>query len=170
MKRSLGCLVLEMLTGQQPWFGVKGNIMLLLANGQGPPIPTEGLSEAARNFLVLCFSVYESIISSKVIVSDPDTRPTALYLLTHSFVATMDSNFDFDVWMKSVTAKRAIILAERRANDGSSTDDTSDYDSHSDQSLSRNSNEDDEIESGEKSSVEEEEEEEAVDEYEEKRE
>lgn len=54
---SLGCLLLEMLTGHQPWYGVKGNIMLLLGSDQGPPIPSEGISEHAANFLKLCFSM-----------------------------------------------------------------------------------------------------------------
>ena len=54
---SLGCLILEMLTGHPPWHGVKGNIIFLLGKGQQPPIP-EGLSEQARDFLGHCFTVY----------------------------------------------------------------------------------------------------------------
>ena len=54
---SLGCLLLEMLTGQQPWHGVKTNIILLLGNGQSPPIP-DTVSPMARDFLDKCFIVY----------------------------------------------------------------------------------------------------------------
>ena len=41
---STGCLVLEMLTGNNPWHKATGNVIYLLGNGNAPPIPA-GLSE-----------------------------------------------------------------------------------------------------------------------------
>jgi hypothetical protein len=49
-------MALEMLTGEQPWTGVKGNIIILLGSGKAPPIP-EGLSPLAVDFIEQCFIV-----------------------------------------------------------------------------------------------------------------
>lgn len=52
---SLGCLVLEMLSGHQPWFNVRGNIIFLLGKGQSPPLP-EWFSDESKTFIKLCFA------------------------------------------------------------------------------------------------------------------
>lgn len=51
---SVGCLVLEMLTGHQPWHEVKGNVISMLGKGHSPPIP-RFLSETATDFIKRCF-------------------------------------------------------------------------------------------------------------------
>ncbi|KAI9192972.1 kinase-like domain-containing protein, partial [Polychytrium aggregatum] len=69
---SLGCLVLEMLTGIHPWHKVHGNIVYLLGTGNSPPIP-DSLSEASKAFINDC------------LVVDSERRSTAAQLLDHPF-------------------------------------------------------------------------------------
>ncbi|KAI8800246.1 kinase-like domain-containing protein, partial [Cladochytrium replicatum] len=69
---SLGCLVLEMLTGNHPWHKVRGNIIYALGTGNKPPVP-DTLGPIARDFLALCFTI------------DPEKRPTATDLISHPF-------------------------------------------------------------------------------------
>ena len=73
----VGCVVLEMLTGTHPWPARENHFAAMFEIVKcvtGPPIP-EGISADAKSFLDLCFQY------------DPDSRPTALQLLQHPFVA-----------------------------------------------------------------------------------
>ncbi|KAJ3119603.1 hypothetical protein HK098_005309 [Nowakowskiella sp. JEL0407] len=89
---SLGCLVLEMLTGHHPWHKVRGNIIYLLGTGNAPPLPST-LGANARSFLELCFTV------------DPEKRPTATDLLKHDFTAIDPLSFDFAKWVSAAEEK-----------------------------------------------------------------
>ncbi|KAJ3040330.1 hypothetical protein HK097_002584, partial [Rhizophlyctis rosea] len=82
---SLGCLVLEMLTGLHPWHKVRGNVIYLLGTGHSPPVP-DTLSDSARDFLGKCFTI------------DPEARPTATELLEHEFVDVDLETFGFAGW------------------------------------------------------------------------
>ncbi|KAJ4775514.1 protein kinase family protein [Rhynchospora pubera] len=71
---SLGCTVLEMLTGDLPYPGLERQQALFkIGKGERPPIPTT-LSNAARDFIDRCLQV------------DPEKRPSATDLLKHPFV------------------------------------------------------------------------------------
>ncbi|TKY74319.1 Mitogen-activated protein kinase kinase kinase 1 [Spatholobus suberectus] len=71
---SLGCTVLEMLTGQLPYCHLECmQALFRIGKGERPPIP-DSLSRDARDFILQCLQV------------DPNDRPTAAQLLNHSFV------------------------------------------------------------------------------------
>lgn len=76
---SLGCVVLEMHTGEQPWaLKPLEDVLELLSSNETvrpPQIPSDtGISLDGINFLQECFHV------------EPSGRPTAEELLSHSFV------------------------------------------------------------------------------------
>ncbi|CEG71156.1 Putative STE/STE11 protein kinase [Rhizopus microsporus] len=90
---SLGCTVIEMLTGSHPWLDL--NMLAALYNlgkYQAPPIP-EDITEDARDFLNKCFTI------------NPEERPTAEQLLEHSFVQP-DPTFEFKKYMKKAEIER----------------------------------------------------------------
>nr|XP_027795249.1 mitogen-activated protein kinase kinase kinase 4 isoform X2 [Marmota flaviventris] len=72
---SLGCVVIEMVTGKRPWHEYEHNFQIMYKVGMGhkPPIP-ERLSPEGKDFLSHCLE------------SDPKMRWTASQLLDHSFV------------------------------------------------------------------------------------
>jgi serine/threonine protein kinase len=76
---SLGCVVIEMLTGKHPWPELAmettpwSAMFKIAQSGHGPPRP-EDLSDDARSFLDACLSM------------DPAARPTAAQLLDHPWV------------------------------------------------------------------------------------
>ncbi|KAM4866258.1 mitogen-activated protein kinase kinase kinase 4 isoform 1-T1 [Thomomys bottae] len=72
---SLGCVVIEMVTGKRPWHEYEHNFQIMYKVGMGhkPPIP-ERLSPEGKDFLSRCLE------------SDPKLRWTASQLLDHSFV------------------------------------------------------------------------------------
>ncbi|XP_023555038.1 mitogen-activated protein kinase kinase kinase 4 isoform X6 [Octodon degus] len=72
---SLGCVVIEMVTGKRPWHEYEHNFQIMYRVGMGhkPPIP-ERLSPEGKDFLSHCLE------------SDPKMRWTASQLLDHSFV------------------------------------------------------------------------------------
>ncbi|XP_040821520.1 mitogen-activated protein kinase kinase kinase 4 isoform X2 [Ochotona curzoniae] len=72
---SLGCVVIEMVTGKRPWHEYEHNFQIMYKVGMGhkPPIP-ERLSREGKDFLSHCLE------------SDPKMRWTASQLLDHSFV------------------------------------------------------------------------------------
>lgn len=58
---SLGCLVLEMWTGERPWHGEEAMsvIVKLYSDGQTPPVPGDlVLGVVAEDFRRSCFSLY----------------------------------------------------------------------------------------------------------------
>ncbi|RYC81262.1 hypothetical protein BFJ63_vAg15848 [Fusarium oxysporum f. sp. narcissi] len=84
---SLGCVVLEMLTGQRPWAKEEAvGAIYKIANGETPPIADgiQGtLGPLAVAFMMDCFQV------------DPFDRPTAdVLLLQHPF-CELEPNFNF---------------------------------------------------------------------------
>ncbi|ORX61370.1 Pkinase-domain-containing protein [Hesseltinella vesiculosa] len=86
---SLGCTVIEMLTGKHPWLDL--NIVAALYNlGQfeAPPLP-EDISDLAKSFLKECFQI------------NPEERPTAAELLVHPFVA-QNPSFKFKDYMENL--------------------------------------------------------------------
>ncbi|XP_019460307.1 PREDICTED: mitogen-activated protein kinase kinase kinase 1 isoform X1 [Lupinus angustifolius] len=71
---SLGCTVLEMLTGKIPYSHFEWmQALFRIGKGELPPVP-DSLSRDARDFILQCLKV------------NPDDRPTAAQLLNHSFV------------------------------------------------------------------------------------
>ncbi|CAL0305531.1 unnamed protein product [Lupinus luteus] len=71
---SLGCTVLEMLTGQIPYFELECmQALFRIGKGERPPIPNS-LSSDAQDFITQCLQV------------NPDERPSAAQLLNHPFV------------------------------------------------------------------------------------
>ncbi|KAI8067172.1 hypothetical protein BC940DRAFT_301453 [Gongronella butleri] len=87
---SLGCTVIEMLTGKHPWLDL--NIVAALYNlGQfeAPPLPKDS-SDMATNFLQQCFKI------------NPEERPTAADLLVHPFVA-QNPSFKFKDYMQTLS-------------------------------------------------------------------
>ncbi|RVX04522.1 Mitogen-activated protein kinase kinase kinase 17 [Vitis vinifera] len=74
---SLGCTVVELVTGQRPWNRCKGVneiVEHVVVKSEVPNIP-KYLSESGKDFLVRCFE------------RDPRRRWTAEKLMNHSFVA-----------------------------------------------------------------------------------
>ncbi|KAI9105468.1 kinase-like domain-containing protein, partial [Phlyctochytrium arcticum] len=70
---SLGCLILEMFTGYNPWRQLDElQTMWRLGRENTPEVP-DWVSPDAEDFLRLCFII------------DPDKRPTAVELLSHPF-------------------------------------------------------------------------------------
>ncbi|XP_031103034.1 mitogen-activated protein kinase kinase kinase 1-like [Ipomoea triloba] len=73
---SLGCTVLEMLTGQFPYYELEGvQALFQIGRGKLPTIP-EDLSEDAKDFIHKCLQV------------NPSDRPTAAELSDHPFLKT----------------------------------------------------------------------------------
>ncbi|KJE92030.1 STE/STE11 protein kinase [Capsaspora owczarzaki ATCC 30864] len=73
---SLGCTVVEMLTGKPPWCNFKDYVpaMFHIATSSNIPDIPESLSAEGRNLLLQCFQRI------------PEHRPTAAMLITHDFV------------------------------------------------------------------------------------
>lgn len=74
---SLGCVVLEMMTGRRPWSQLDNEwaIMYHVAAGQVPPLPSKDeASDAGKHFLESC------------LVQDPMKRATAVELLMDSWI------------------------------------------------------------------------------------
>lgn len=80
---SVGCVMIEMLTGERPWIGMHEiAAMYQLGQEQIPPIP-EKWSEDAKDFAKWCFEI------------DPEKRPTAEQLGTTNFCSIEDAGFDY---------------------------------------------------------------------------
>ncbi|CAO3656635.1 unnamed protein product [Mucor hiemalis] len=89
---SLGCTVLEMMTGEHPWMELTSLAALYqIGNHKAPAIP-ESASDEARDFLQSCFQI------------KPEDRPTASELLQHPFVQP-DPTFDFKESLKQQAKK-----------------------------------------------------------------
>ncbi|XP_043712647.1 mitogen-activated protein kinase kinase kinase 5-like isoform X2 [Telopea speciosissima] len=72
---SLGCTIIEMLTGKPPWSEFEGAAAMFKVLRESPPIP-ETLSPEGKDFLECCFR------------RNPAERPSASMLLEHRFVRT----------------------------------------------------------------------------------
>ncbi|KAL1720433.1 kinase-like domain-containing protein [Schizophyllum commune] len=73
---SVGCVLLEMWTGQRPWAGEEMiSVLFKLYSGKAPPVPSGViLSDSAEDLRAQCFVV------------DPTERPSAADLLRHSYI------------------------------------------------------------------------------------
>ncbi|KAI5466209.1 hypothetical protein BGZ63DRAFT_420711 [Mariannaea sp. PMI_226] len=79
---SLGCVILEMVTGRRPWHNLDNEwaIMYNIAQGNPPQLPTvDLLSYEGLDFLKKCF------------IRDPRTRATAVELLQHEWINSIRS-------------------------------------------------------------------------------
>lgn len=78
---SVGCVVVEMASGQRPWaeFDANLQIMYKVGNGERPIVPDD-LIEEGHDFLSKCFEYY------------PRDRATVVELLDHSFVKAGDDD------------------------------------------------------------------------------
>ncbi|KAI0668960.1 kinase-like protein [Trametes maxima] len=74
---SLGCVTIEMWTGERPWAGMDvGTVLAKVSAKDIPPIPAGvQLSELADDFRRRCFCY------------DPNERPSASELLKHTYIA-----------------------------------------------------------------------------------
>lgn len=73
---SLGCVIIEMLSGKPPWSGTENQVMLMMnviVYGSLPEIPS-GISDCSRDFIMKCLN------------RDPLKRPTADEMLSHPFI------------------------------------------------------------------------------------
>ncbi|KAI4316747.1 hypothetical protein L6164_024695 [Bauhinia variegata] len=73
---SLGCTIIEMLTGRPPWSEFEGPQAMFKVLHKTPPIP-ETLSSEGKDFLQQCF------------LRNPAERPSAAKLLDHAFVRNL---------------------------------------------------------------------------------
>lgn len=78
---SLGCVILEISTGRQPWSNLDNEWAIMFHIGiatQAPPLPDPSqLSELGIEFVEKCLTL------------DPKERPSASELLEHEWVASM---------------------------------------------------------------------------------
>ncbi|KAI1172749.1 hypothetical protein F4777DRAFT_490071 [Nemania sp. FL0916] len=111
---SLGCTVIELLSGRPPYHNLQAMPALFaIVNDDHPPLP-EGVSSAARDFLMQCFQ------------KDPNLRVSARKLLKHNWivgcrrsdapVAKAPSNFSQAVeevkqWNKALTSSDGNLRA-----------------------------------------------------------
>ncbi|MCI01447.1 mitogen-activated protein kinase kinase kinase YODA-like, partial [Trifolium medium] len=73
---SLGCTIIEMLTGKPPWSEFPGHQAMFKVLHRSPDIP-KTLSPEGQDFLEQCFR------------RNPAERPSAAVLLTHAFVQNL---------------------------------------------------------------------------------
>ncbi|KAI6084625.1 cell division control protein [Hypoxylon rubiginosum] len=116
---SLGCTVIELLSGKPPYHHLQAMPALFaIVNDDHPPLP-EGVSSAARDFLIQCFQ------------KDPNLRVSARKLLKHNWivgcrrsdapVAKAPGNFSQAVeevkqWNKALTSSETNLRASGGAD------------------------------------------------------
>ncbi|KAL9550173.1 hypothetical protein PS6_005697 [Mucor atramentarius] len=89
---SLGCTVLEMITGEHPWMELTTLAALYQIGLHNAPAIPENISDEAKDFLGQCLRI------------KPEDRPTASELLQHPFVQ-IDPSFDFKESLKQQQLK-----------------------------------------------------------------
>ncbi|CEP18886.1 hypothetical protein [Parasitella parasitica] len=89
---SLGCTVLEMITGEHPWMKLTTLAALYQIGLHNAPAIPENISDEAKDFLGQCLRI------------KPEDRPTATELLEHPFVK-VDPSFDFKESLKQQKPK-----------------------------------------------------------------
>ncbi|XP_040576869.1 mitogen-activated protein kinase kinase kinase 4 isoform X3 [Lepeophtheirus salmonis] len=78
---SIGCVVVEMATGNIPWHELASDYQILYKVGMGgSPSPPEHMSHEGKNFLTLCFK------------HNPKARATAEDLLIHPFLKVYEED------------------------------------------------------------------------------
>jgi Protein kinase domain len=78
---SLGCVVIEMLSGKPPWGGVENQILLMMkviVYNDMPEIP-QGISAQGKDFILQC------------LLRDSNKRPSAEELFQHPFITSINS-------------------------------------------------------------------------------
>ncbi|KAK7431908.1 Protein kinase of the Mitotic Exit Network [Neonectria magnoliae] len=121
---SVGCTVIELLQGKPPYHNLAAMPALFaIVNDDHPPLP-EGISAAARDFLMQCFQ------------KDPNLRVTARKLLRHPWitgsrravapVSKAPSNFSQAVeevkqWNKALKSSESSLRASTGSETGPST-------------------------------------------------
>ncbi|KAH7302674.1 hypothetical protein KP509_23G082200 [Ceratopteris richardii] len=87
---SLGCTVLEMVTGKPPWSDYEGvAAMFKISRAELPPIP-DSLSPEGQSFIKLCLQ------------GNPADRPSAASLLQHPFVQFPNEGLGFKVQLLKI--------------------------------------------------------------------
>lgn len=84
---SLGCVVLEMVTGRRPWQAMDNEwaIMYQIAQGAPPQLPSADLlSEAGIDFLRRCLE------------RDPNLRASAVELLQHDWIMSLRAQLSLE--------------------------------------------------------------------------
>ncbi|KAK4793085.1 hypothetical protein SAY86_023520 [Trapa natans] len=76
---SLGCTVIEMLTGRPPWSEYEGAAAMFKILKDTPPVP-KSLSPEGKDFLRCCFQ------------RNPAERPSSALLLEHPFIRNFSSH------------------------------------------------------------------------------
>ncbi|KAI9475750.1 MAG: hypothetical protein EXX96DRAFT_601658 [Benjaminiella poitrasii] len=89
---SLGCTVLEMITGEHPWMELTTLAALYQIGLHNAPAIPEHISDEAKDFLRQCLQI------------KPEDRPTAIELLQHPFVQLKPS-FNFKESLKQQQLK-----------------------------------------------------------------
>lgn len=81
---SVGCTVIEMLTGKPPWaeFTTQVSALFHIASSKDPPTMPPGSSPECQAFLLLCFK------------RDPKERPNATRLLQHEFIRATSTDLE----------------------------------------------------------------------------
>ncbi|CAM1500562.1 Fc.00g097240.m01.CDS01 [Cosmosporella sp. VM-42] len=121
---SVGCTVIELLQGKPPYHNLAAMPALFaIVNDDHPPLP-EGISAAARDFLMQCFQ------------KDPNLRVTARKLLRHAWiqgcrraeapVSRAPSNFSQAVeevkqWNKALKSSESSLRASTGSESGPSS-------------------------------------------------
>ncbi|KAI3755597.1 hypothetical protein L1987_55401 [Smallanthus sonchifolius] len=90
---ALGCVVIEMATGDSPWSNVNDPVSVLYKiaySGESPDTPGV-FSSQAKDFIGKC------------LIQDPKERWGAMELLKHPFIERFDCNIGQDLWTGSPT-------------------------------------------------------------------
>ncbi|XP_062102092.1 mitogen-activated protein kinase kinase kinase 5 isoform X2 [Humulus lupulus] len=104
---SLGCTIIEMLTGKPPWSEYEGAAAMFKVLKDSPPIP-ETLSSEGKDFLQCCFR------------RNPADRPTAALLLEHRF---LKNSQQLDVSSCCIQAFSGINIADKTTHSPTTTED-----------------------------------------------
>ncbi|KAJ2390027.1 Protein kinase of the Mitotic Exit Network, partial [Coemansia sp. RSA 2559] len=100
---SLGCTLIELLTGKPPYSGMMQMAALYrIVEDDHPPIP-EGISEELKSFLLQCFQ------------KDPKARPTAAELMSHSWMKQYGRNRkEMKMLRRTCSRKMSTFIAHKR--------------------------------------------------------
>ncbi|KAJ2358534.1 Protein kinase of the Mitotic Exit Network [Coemansia sp. RSA 2618] len=100
---SLGCTVIELLTGKPPYSGMMQMAALYrIVEDDHPPIP-DGISEELKDFLLQCFR------------KEPTDRPTAAELMNHSWTQQYRRNRkEMKMLRRTCSRKMSSYIARKR--------------------------------------------------------
>ncbi|KAJ2590519.1 Protein kinase of the Mitotic Exit Network, partial [Coemansia sp. RSA 1804] len=100
---SLGCTIIELLTGKPPYSGMMQMAALYrIVEDDHPPIP-EGISEELKDFLLQCFK------------KDPKARPTATELMSHDWMAQYRRNRkEMKMLRRTCSRKMSTFMAHKK--------------------------------------------------------